>query len=299
MFKRWNNRNKFSLKRKPINPISISDKPIYSTIVKTSEEREPTTIVFAWTQKLENFAMTKSSGFFGLGDILRGILFIYQKCKENRYEFIIDTHRHPFSNFLVNETCFYHKSTECLNVLFFGDDGGKTFNKSLLRQNCVNHILSNSFPTLPLLEDEKYIIRSLLTIKPEFKITLPTHPYSLLHIRIGDSKIDSPLSSTDLEMYFELISKYLVDGDVLCSDNMQFKKFVKMNRPDIIVNLNERRIGHIGYDTDQELLLSTLEDIQFVLGAKKIYTYSNYTWISGFVFWISNCFDIPLEDLRK
>ena len=64
-------------------------------------------------------------------------------------------------------------------------------------------------------------------------------------------------------------------------------------------------IKHLGLDDDTNSTeedygtRDTLVDFFLVLNSKVIKSYTTYTWISGFVFWISVVKDIPLIILDK
>ena len=270
-----------------------------NALKEVAKSSAPPTIVFAWSQNVQFDTKKETTGFWGLGDSLRGILSIYQFCKKNRYEFIIDTHLHPFSQFFENNTSPYQCNKDESPVTFAGDDGGmyKSLNLSV-KPGGVYHIFCNSYPLEPLLSDEKRLIRNLLTIKPEFKLDLPKDPYSVFHIRVGDPLINGIINEKDLVHYTQIVGKKCKMGDVICSDSNQLKHHLATMIPGIRVYMNDNRCGHVGYDTDPVLLRNTLDDLQIVLGAARVYTYSNYSWISGFVEWGCKCFDIPLVNIK-
>jgi hypothetical protein len=260
------------------------------------------TLVFAWTQTVTNRVKTANHGFWGLGDAMRGILAAYQFSKKNRCEFAIDPQRHPFFHFLTPSASnpVFRTLDRDIAVSFQGDDGGALDSlKLVLVPGTVTPIFCNMYPVEPLLSDEKRLIRDLLVIKPEYRLDLPPYGYSVLHVRVGDEGIDGVLPAKTLATYVNLVTKYLVDGDVICSDSVQLKRHVAATCPGIRVFVNDRRNGHVGYDTDPALLQNTLDDLQIVLGAKRVLTYSQYSWVSGFVDWGTKCFDIPLIDVKK
>ena len=57
-------------------------------------------IIFVWTTKPSNLTPTDSWGFWGIGDIIRGIIGTYQIAKKLNYNFYIDIQNHPISKFL-------------------------------------------------------------------------------------------------------------------------------------------------------------------------------------------------------
>jgi hypothetical protein len=257
------------------------------------------TIIFTLTQSnVFQDNKTLKSGFWGLGDSIRGILAVYQFCKTHRYEFLLDIHKHPFSNFLEDNTTPYHCNYEYSKTTFFWGDGGALPSvKEDFKNGKVYFIYSNVFPNEPLLSDEKRLIRSLLTIKKEYMLELPA-TYSVLHIRAGDSYIVSNISDSLLNTYVELVKKYAKPGDIICSDNVKLKRHIAKTIPTVTVFVNDIRSGHVGYDTDPLILQNTLTDLQVIMGAQKVYTYSIYPWVSGFVRWVTTCFDIPLIDVK-
>ena len=59
------------------------------------------TIIQVFTQKIvkdRNFKDT--SGYWGLGDLIRGTIHLYQLSKKLNFKLIVDYQLHPISNFL-------------------------------------------------------------------------------------------------------------------------------------------------------------------------------------------------------
>jgi hypothetical protein len=273
----------------------INKTDIEVAICRTVINNERPTIVFTLTQTNvfhANINLTKA--FWGLGDSIRGILAIYQFCKLHRCEFLIDIHQHPFSVFLKDNTTPHHCQYAYSQSTFVSDT-----NQPFSVKNGERYfVYSNAFPKEPLLSDEKRLIRSLLTVKKDYILELP-EMYSVLHIRIGDEHIASDIPVAMLNTYVELVKKHTVPGDVICSDNVQLKRHIAKTIPTVTVFVNDIRSGHVGYDTDPLILQNTLTDLQVIMGAQKVYTYSTYSWVSGFVRWVTTCFDIPLIDIKN
>jgi hypothetical protein len=57
------------------------------------------------------------------------------------------------------------------------------------------------------------------------------------------------------------------------------------------------RTAHFGYQKRPTEIMETLFELFLIMDAKRIKTYSVYTWISGFVYWIHKIYDIPLEQI--
>jgi hypothetical protein len=53
---------------------------------------------------------------------------------------------------------------------------------------------------------------------------------------------------------------------------------------------------HLSHSTeaDADMIKDTLFDLYLLMNATAIKTYTNYTWVSGFVQWVSHAFNVPL-----
>ena len=57
-------------------------------------------IILVWKQKYKNLPLD----FWGLGDMIKGTIEVYNYCKYNNIELVVDTADHPISQFLKNVT---------------------------------------------------------------------------------------------------------------------------------------------------------------------------------------------------
>lgn len=276
-------RRRAALEESAANPTRL----IFSKTVEISII--PPTICFAWTQN-----PVGSTYFWGLGDTLRGMLATYQFCKENRCNFLYDLHMHPFSQFLNFEPSDVHDKVEKTPIHFYGLEGKNILKKP--KNGTIEYIYGNSLCKEPLLEDEKMLVRSILNIKKEYRIELPC-PYNVYHFRFGDTVLTEK-TTVDYTSYLKYIMEVAATGDVICSDSAKFKEIVAAEIPHVTVLNKEGKSSHFGIDTDLEILRTTLDDLQILIGARKIHTYSTYPWISNFVYWIARCYNIPLEKIN-
>jgi hypothetical protein len=247
----------------------------------------PPTICFTWSQHVKD--SKHKHGFWGLGDTLRGMIATYQFCKQNRCNFLYDIHLHPFSHFLNYMKSPVHDTVETLLPSFYGV-GGDSIRKPA--NGTISYIYGNPMCTEPLLDDEKKLIIDLLNIKEEYKLDLPKK-YNVIHMRFGDS-VSVENKKIDYTKYIRVLKYIALPGDILCCDSSDFKNIIAIEIPDIIVFNKECKSSHFGVDTDLDILKNTLDDLQVLMGANKIYTYSTYDWISNFVYWIARCNNIPV-----
>ena len=99
------------------------------------------------------------------------------------------------------------------------------------------------------------------------------------------------------KIYSHLLNTYNNNYIFLCDSN-KFKKYI-INKNECLSNKNiitiDIDICHIGKSKDIKMLKNTLSELYIISNSKKIDSYSVYEWISGFVFHISNLYDIPIN----
>ncbi len=233
---------------------------------------------------------TARDNFWGLGDIIRGIIATRQMCTKNGYEFILDIHKHPFNQFLVHDVSSTVAAlTDATDVKFF---------QSLERVPDLPSpvvLMSNAWCTDPT-EDDKAFIRNFLTVRPEYHLSLPSTPYNVLHFRLGDACMDG----TDINYagLLPMIVRTFKENDVLCSDSTKFKLLMKSQFGDIRTYGDNCLAGHVGKERDPRRLLATLADLQVLIHARQIHTFSVYGWTSGFIDWVSRCYNIPVSVMK-
>jgi hypothetical protein len=81
-------------------------------------------------------------------------------------------------------------------------------------------------------------------------------------------------------------------NDVVISDSLIFKEKIKENDKNVIL-LNTEPV-HLGYANHSNNIKDTLLEFFIITKSKKIKTFSNYDWISGFVNSVHQIYDIPI-----
>lgn len=177
---------------------------------------------------------------------------------------------------------------------------------------------------------EKEFFQSVLVFKEEIekkytdflaKHQLADRDYHLVHFRFGDREMlkNQNVSRQALHCleefefsYEDCFAKVLAVQQteylpvVILADSNQFKKLISEKRwPKITVSPScaAHSVAKPGlliftdfdctaeYDTSADLAF----DLRLIKGAKKVTSFSNYIWGSGFPFWISKIFDKPFE----
>jgi len=270
----------------------------YKSVVYTKK-----TVIHTWTQNVTNMVRTDTDNYWGLGDIIRGTIKLYQLSKKMDFELVVDIQHHPISRFLKNTNTKYSNLVK----------NNRNNIEFVLPGSLENHIESSNKDIILMLtndlcdenditEDCKEFIRNILTPSDflnEYmeirKSELTQSEYNILHYRLGDGELVRKNESNSLSEQLEHLQKNKEMNDVLISDSETFKNYTMKNTNDI--NIFYTKAAHLGYETNPSKIMDTLVELFLIVGAKKIKTHSVYTWISGFVYWIHKIYDIPLEKI--
>jgi hypothetical protein len=269
--------------------ITYTQPPLY--------KEEGNTVIFKWAQA-DMLSNVNRSYSWGIGDILRGMLATYQLAKENRWNFQVDIHAHPFSALLEKPTMFYASEPSDTIPTFNSIDGGNISSVSInFNDKGVYTCINNAWPKTPVLKDETYLVRSLLVFKPEYRIDI-SGSYNLFHIRVGDAAMANG-ASCDNAKYEAILRQYAVPGDVFISDCVSLKRYIATTDLGLRITHTDVKTAHTGYSKDINELIPTAVDMQLIMNASQLYTYSEYDWISGFIHWCGVCFGKKIQNLRK
>ena len=101
------------------------------------------TVVFVWSTRFCNMVTTNSDNFFGLGDIIRGTIQMYQLSKKMNFELIVDIQLHPLSKFLKKKDNLY------INIVYENKDNiyftTNAYHTILQHKSDVLYCFTNNF----------------------------------------------------------------------------------------------------------------------------------------------------------
>jgi hypothetical protein len=241
----------------------------------------------------------------GLGDNIRGLIFLKQVQANMNFELYIDFNGYPIENFLIYKNDLPNPDlTECFPAM-----DNELHHEEVIRfinhfshLNCIQ-ITTNWKPHLYLTDAIKQYMRDILQLRPEYEEYLnqkvsQIHPnYKLFHYRFGDEHICNK-DNLNIEYYAHLMH-HKKENTVLISDSLLFKEKCKKI---VHVFLNDpiHTTSNPNYKQSRmdELILDTICDFYLIKYASAVYSYSCLPWLSNFVQWTSNIYDIPLYDLR-
>ncbi len=271
------------------------------------------TVIHTWIQNTLNLPQEKNANFWGLGDMLRGSCAVFEVCKRLNYDFYIDTSQHPLHSFFqtfpnhnysdliqreknnIRFECFsshndieqfLKKNFETSNVVFFHTNGpGYTFHGNLSNE-CKEYFKS-------ILKPSEKLYKNIQTQQLNIEL-----PYTICHFRLGDKGCVEKIMDSN-EYYQSIINKAttLQTKNTIClTDNEFFKEFVKKTN---VFQTLSTKICHLGTSSNEEEIADTLIEFFFCCNAQKIYSYSIYEWVSGFVNIAHRIFDVPLYQIEK
>ncbi len=271
------------------------------------------TVIHVWTNNCCNikYNPNDTSSYWGIGDLLRGTIKLFQLQRYLKFQLIVDISLHPISTFIENSTHDYTSLIENNknNISYYYIDTLQSYLAETLNNDQIILLTTNdkTIETLPITNSCKLFIKNMLKPKPEFQMyldniidNLPNKEYNIFHIRLGDNFL---IKNNNCTINFEefinkLISNNAINPtkDIIITDNSQLKKYIK-TRNDLYTP--DTNIKHIGVDTNLETIRDTLIELFIMQNAEQIKTFSIYDWISGFVVWISKIYDIPLISMKK
>jgi hypothetical protein len=253
------------------------------------------TVIQVWGNKFRNVESDYTKNYWGIGDAIRGTIKLFQLSKKMNFKLVVDTSRHPISNFLKLKSNEYNIN-ENLDFVF----PGKV--EEYINNNSENPLCF--FTTDPCdenIDNEcKEFIKGILIPNDELqeyinKKTSPD-PFNIIHYRLGDEELIRKNNGGNLTRYLDQIKKVKEPNDILISDSVSFKNLVKLNIDIKMFDTNPAHLGHAGH---KDSFKDTIFEFFLVTKSKKIKTYSVYDWVSGFVYWAHKIYDIPIEILNN
>jgi len=258
------------------------------------------TVILTFNEKFANVKQDSNNWFFGLGDLFRAVISMYQLSKKHNFQLIVDIQHHPLSKFLKKQDNPYdHLIAENKdNILFVMPNDVEKF--ILDSKESVVFFMTNLPFSDPITPECKAFVKELLIPNEEMqqyidekKREIPFEDYSILHYRLGDDELvrNSINENLLIGAARHLLEKEQEKNNILMSDSYNFKRLIKKNLSIFMFDID---IKHSGYQDHREQLKDTLFEFFIVLGAKKIHSSSVYGWPSGFVKIARDIYDVPL-----
>jgi hypothetical protein len=241
-------------------------------------------VLFVITNKVANF----TGGAWGFGDLLKGLIHVYQLSKKYNFELYVDFQYHPISNYFKQSQHPYiqhvHEHIDNIHLL----SGSEAENYIIEHSNLpIIQFLCNQMYHEPVSQDCKEFIKNIFipndNLQSYFQNKLNQIPYShydIIHYRFGDHEMFYGVPGHADEHYHNhMVNVHLTkkDNTILISDSNYFKQYVKRHTHIFLFDDTPR---HVGISDD---LYDTLSDFFIISNADEVTSYSVYGWASGFV----------------
>ena len=267
------------------------------------------TIVFIWKQSFNNFPRTKTKCFWGLGDMIRGLVGAYRISKKYNLNFIVDISLHPIS--MVLETNKHEYSDivqkEAYNIPYYMPDDVEYYvYNHLVKKSEKNYLMFFSNMGLEVFQNElepdiKRLIQQLLTPREGFRHyakyifkSIFDNNHSVIHYRLGDDElVCGKTDSINYENVYQHLVHHYKDGDIVLTDSQIFKNIIKERNNNI--QLLDTKICHVSHEESYIAIRDTMVEFFIIMLSKQIKSFSIYEHISGFVFAVHKIFGTPLE----
>lgn len=272
------------------------------------------TVIHVWTHEFNinkdhlskyNYYNEKEF-YFGLGDLMRSTIKLYELSKIMNFRLIVDLQLHPISSFLeIQKTDYSNYVLQNKNNIDYVCYGGVEdyINES---NTDVLLILTNDFFKGTITNDCKVFMKNILKPTTEYQqyieyqlSTLPFSEYNIIHYRLNDDEFKNSSTGKNIEYLNNMIYSLNTNkenNDVLLTDSISFKEYSFLNSD---VFIFDTKLCHLGLSKDYYAVRDTLFELFLITYSKKIKTYCKIHTVSGFVKWISEIYDIPIQILSS
>jgi len=273
------------------------------------------TIIHVWTHEfninkdhlLKYNYLNEKEFYFGLGDLIRSTIKLYELSKIMNFRLIVDIQLHPISSFLeIQKTEYSDYVLQNKNNVDYVCYGAV---EDYINQSSkdVSLILTNDFFKGIVSNDCKTFMKNILKPTPEYQqyiefqlSTLPFPNYNIIHYRLNDDEFKNN-GSTGKNLEYLLSMTQSVNNnkeinDVLLTDSVSFKEYSFLNNN---VFIFDTKLCHLGLSKDYYAIRDTLFEFFLITRSAKIKTYCKIHHVSGFVKWISEVYDIPIQILSS
>ena len=270
------------------------------------------TVIMVWTPTYHQ----------GLGDVLRGTIFLHQMSVKLGFKFIVDIQLHPISQHLIIHA---HEHMEYVRENANKIQIIEQYPPEFLFYKLYNAHLNNPEPLLictnaccneNILMECKQFMKTLLTPNDQFAKYIHQKnalynvlaPYSILHIRLSD-EFNEPVTEFNNNSYdsfsiinaaMQIVKVHAEPTDIFISNSFRLNQHLKSENVNIrTFNTNPMHFRSVSTLDEAESFKETLYEFFTLTKASKIKTHSMYGWVSGFVKFAGLIYDVPVIDLKK
>ncbi len=261
-------------------------------------------VISVWSTKVSNMDQSIHSNIWGLGDLIRGTFQLYQICRKHNISFELDFRNHPISQIMVKKSELKNKNSSTINFHIFLNTlemenfilkAAKNEKKDLfiMTNGCLplSNIYARNFQKFI---NENFQLKSKYRKLLENSLPSPKS-YEVLHLRLGDDYLIENKNKITKNILMILKSN-INKNTILISDSNYLKYYAKRN---FSARILPTQPTHFGLKINAKQTFDNFLEFNILKGANNIKTFSNYSWISGFVYIPSIIYEIPLTNLKE
>ena len=207
---------------------------------------------------------------------VKGTCYLFHLSKIIPFRLYVDIQFHVLSNYIECShpyEQFIRENKQCIETVHDVDWYIKSSDSNLLFFRCTTYL------PVKLSAECNAFIRKLFT--PKLQLQINRHKVkNVVHVHVNNPIISYPPFQTLFEVVYEKIEPYLTEDTLLLSDTKEFKEYVKVRNKCMI---RDTKIGNIGYSPHDDRVEDTLIDFYTMTRANRIYAFSWYNEIPGFL----------------
>ncbi len=273
----------------------------------------PRRVIFRWGESCGQ----------GLGDVVRGIIVMHQFCQRIGVALEVDMIGNVLCEYLEYETppethAEFERCKGQMVDLRNLPSWPQTFSE-LARLALNKHtfvIFTNYIPFVKPSKESIEFVRNVITLKPIYRMQPPSEQYRLVHLRVGDFFMledghphkrnpDCRIAWDEGVQGTVVLKKFmqahpnleLKPGDVVITDCQLIREAIREHFPAVRLSTgyDSPAPAHLGYERDPERIRATIDDMQLIIHAAKVVSFSAYPRPSNFVLWLCTCYGIPMD----
>lgn len=235
-------------------------------------------------------------GHIGLGDFIKGSIYLLTLCNKHGYDFGIDIRNHPMAKyFTVADTPIPdYKSI----TMWSANENYVPPIKTCYYTCCRRSHLPKNFDRNTLVKIKSFLlpteqlINNIDCIITNFGLTKKS--FDIIHLRTGDTALFSQhvIATTKLIERKLLKTLDITKQYIILSDNAKLKQYLE-KYPNFHTN-STSTILHTGRANGNDDYLDSITDFFLMSHANKIWSFSIYVWGSGFSECASVLYNVPL-----
>ena len=291
-------------------------------------------VIFVWQDQLSDKSLSvlpgeRESHYWGLGDVIRGMLSTASVCDKLNVKFCVDMRHHSFGKYFkhiphdhekfVDDNIQHVEMVDYCGMDSIASSHGEQYRTKTLSHHIktggdivlmfTNHMLNgepnevynNYTQQIKQVFDPTYASNNIYKQRCR-ELNVPDK-YHVVHLRLGDNSfskfhhVETNMSYQDILQKVHNVLQHrgaVTNNTLLISDNNDFLNHANETDMGYIIH-DYGKSAHVGIKSREKALENTLVDVLFLLNSNMNHTFTVYNHQSGFVTYTSMLNDIIVE----